>query len=51
MVGDEFKDFSGLYFRSLLVVIVMLVFMLFFGGILLMVGFMGKFWIFSVVID
>ena len=51
VVGDELKDLSGLYFRSPLAAIAMLVFMLSLGGIPPTAGFMGKFWIFSAVID
>jgi len=51
VVGDELKDLSGLYFRSPLAAIAMLVFMLSLGGIPPTAGFMGKFWIFSAVMD
>ena len=43
VVGDELKDLSGLYFRSPLAAIAMLVFMLSLGGIPPTAGFMGKF--------
>ena len=51
VVGDELKDLSGLYFRSPLAAIAMLVFMLSLGGIPPTAGFMGKFWIFSALMD
>ena len=51
MVGDELKDMSGLYFRSPIAAVAMLIFMLSLGGIPPTAGFMGKFWIFSAAID
>ncbi len=51
VVGDELKDLSGLYFRSPVLAIAMLVFMLSLGGIPPTAGFMGKFWIFSAAIE
>ncbi len=51
VVGDELKDLSGLYFRSPLSAVAMLVFMLSLGGIPPTAGFMGKFWIFSAAIE
>ena len=51
VVGDELKDLSGLYSRSPLSAIAMLVFMLSLGGIPPTAGFMGKFWIFSAAIE
>jgi NADH-quinone oxidoreductase subunit N len=51
VVGDELKDLSGLYFRSPLAAIAMLVFMLSLGGIPPTAGFMGKFWVFSAAIE
>ena len=51
VVGDELKDLSGLYFRSPISAVAMLVFMLSLGGIPPTAGFMGKFWIFSAAID
>ena len=51
VVGDELKDLSGLYFRSPIAAVAMLVFMLSLGGIPPTAGFMGKFWIFSAAID
>ena len=51
VVGDELKDLSGLYSRSPMVAIAMLVFMLSLGGIPPTAGFMGKIWIFGAAID
>ena len=51
VVGDELKDLSGLYFRSPIAAIAMLVFMLSLGGIPPTAGFMGKIWIFGAAID
>jgi len=51
VIGDELKDLSGLYFRSPLAAIAMLVFMLSLGGIPPTAGFMGKFWLFSAAIE
>ena len=51
VVGDELKDLSGLYSRSPLAAIAMLVFMLSLGGIPPTAGFMGKIWIFGAAID
>src|SRR4030095_5189227 len=51
VVGDELKDFSGLYFRSPFAAFAMLLFMLSLGGIPPTAGFMGKFWLFSAAID
>lgn len=51
VIGDELKDLSGLYFRSPLAAIAMLVFMLSLGGIPPTAGFMGKFWVFSAAIE
>jgi NADH-quinone oxidoreductase subunit N len=50
-IGDELKDFNGLYFRSPLAAIAMLLFMLSLGGIPPTAGFMGKFWLFSAAIE
>ena len=51
VVGDELKDLSGLYFRSPMAAVAMLVFMLSLGGIPPTAGFMGKIWIFGAAID
>ena len=51
VIGDELKDLSGLYFRSPLAALAMLVFMLSLGGIPPTAGFMGKFWLFSAAIE
>lgn len=50
-IGDELKDFNGLYFRSPLAAFAMLLFMLSLGGIPPTAGFMGKFWLFGAAID
>ena len=51
VVGDELKDLSGLYSRSPIAAVAMLVFMLSLGGIPPTAGFMGKIWIFGAAID
>ena len=51
MVGDELKDFSGLYFRHPFAAFAMLLFMLSLGGIPPTAGFMGKFWLFGAAIE
>src|SRR5262249_11175334 len=51
VVGDELKDFSGLYLRNPFAAFAMLLFMLSLGGIPPTAGFMGKFWLFSAAID
>jgi NADH-quinone oxidoreductase subunit N len=51
VVGDEMKDFSGLYLRNPAAAFAMLLFMLSLGGIPPTAGFMGKFWLFSAAID
>jgi NADH-quinone oxidoreductase subunit N len=51
VIGDELKDFSGLYFRQPYAAFAMLVFMLSLGGIPPTAGFMGKFWLFGAAID
>jgi NADH-quinone oxidoreductase subunit N len=51
VIGDELKDFSGLYLRSPFAAFAMLLFMLSLGGIPPTGGFMGKFWLFSAAID
>jgi NADH-quinone oxidoreductase subunit N len=51
VIGDELKDLGGLYARSPLAAIAMLVFMLSLGGIPPTAGFMGKFWIFGAAIE
>jgi NADH-quinone oxidoreductase subunit N len=50
-VGDELKDFNGLYFRSPLAAVAMLLFMLSLGGIPPTAGFMGKLWLFGAAIE
>jgi NADH-quinone oxidoreductase subunit N len=50
-IGDELKDFNGLYFRSPLAAFAMLLFMLSLGGIPPTAGFMGKLWLFSAAIE
>jgi NADH-quinone oxidoreductase subunit N len=51
VVGDELKDFSGLYLRHPAAALAMLLFMLSLGGIPPTAGFMGKFWLFGAAID
>jgi NADH-quinone oxidoreductase subunit N len=51
VIGDELKDFSGLYFRRPFAAFAMLLFMLSLGGIPPTAGFMGKFWLFGAAID
>jgi NADH-quinone oxidoreductase subunit N len=51
VIGDELKDFSGLYFRHPFAAFAMLLFMLSLGGIPPTAGFMGKFWLFGAAID
>jgi NADH-quinone oxidoreductase subunit N len=51
VIGDELKDFSGLYVRHPFAAFAMLVFMLSLGGIPPTAGFMGKFWLFGAAID
>jgi NADH-quinone oxidoreductase subunit N len=51
VVGDEMKDFSGLFARAPWAGLAMLVFMLSLGGIPPTAGFMGKFWLFSAAIE
>jgi NADH-quinone oxidoreductase subunit N len=51
VVGDELKDFAGLYLRHPLAAFAMLLFMLSLGGIPPTAGFMGKFWLFGAAID
>jgi NADH-quinone oxidoreductase subunit N len=51
VVGDELKDFSGLYVRHPLAAFAMLLFMLSLGGIPPTAGFMGKLWLFGAAID
>jgi NADH-quinone oxidoreductase subunit N len=50
-MGDELKDFNGLYFRRPGAAIAMLLFMLSLGGIPPTAGFMGKLWLFGAAID
>jgi NADH-quinone oxidoreductase subunit N len=51
VVGDELKDFAGLYLRHPTAAFAMLLFMLSLGGIPPTAGFMGKFWLFGAAID
>ena len=51
VIGDELKDFSGLYFRHPFAAFAMLLFMLSLGGIPPTAGFMGKFWLFGAAIE
>src|SRR5436189_2165690 len=51
VIGDELKDFSGLYFRQPYAAFAMLLFLLSLGGIPPTAGFMGKFWLFGAAID
>jgi NADH-quinone oxidoreductase subunit N len=51
VVGDELKDFSGLYVRHPFAAFAMLIFMLSLGGIPPTAGFMGKFWLFGAAIE
>jgi len=51
VIGEELKDLSGLFTRSPLAGMAMLLFMLSLGGIPPTAGFMGKFWLFSAAID
>jgi NADH-quinone oxidoreductase subunit N len=51
VVGDELKDFSGLYLRHPMAAFAMLLFMLSLGGIPPTAGFMGKFWLFRAAIE
>ncbi len=50
-IGDELKDFNGLYFRHPVAAFAMLIFMLSLGGIPPTAGFMGKLWLFGAAID
>jgi NADH-quinone oxidoreductase subunit N len=51
MIGDELKDLSGLFVRSPVAAVAMLIFMLSLGGIPPTAGFMGKFYLFGAAID
>ena len=51
VVGDELKDLSGLFVRSPIAAVAMLLFMLSLGGIPPTAGFMGKVWIFGAAVD
>jgi NADH-quinone oxidoreductase subunit N len=51
VVGDELKDYTGLYQRQPFAAFAMLLFMLSLGGIPPTAGFMGKFWLFSAAIE
>jgi NADH-quinone oxidoreductase subunit N len=50
-IGDELKDFNGLYFRNPFAALAMLTFMLSLGGIPPTAGFMGKLWLFGAAIE
>jgi len=50
-IGEDLKDFSGLYIRNPFAAFAMLLFMLSLGGIPPTAGFMGKFWLFSAAIE
>jgi NADH-quinone oxidoreductase subunit N len=50
-IGDELKDLSGLFVRSPVAALAMLVFMLSLGGIPPTAGFMGKFYLFGAAIE
>ena len=50
-IGDELKDFNGLYFRRPGAAFAMLLFMLSLGGIPQTAGFMGKYWLFGAAIE
>jgi len=51
VIGDELKDLSGLFARSPVAALAMLIFMLSLGGIPPTAGFMGKFYLFGAAID
>jgi NADH-quinone oxidoreductase subunit N len=51
VIGDELKDMSGLFTRSPVAALAMLVFMLSLGGIPPTAGFMGKFYLFGAAIE
>jgi NADH-quinone oxidoreductase subunit N len=51
VIGEELKDMSGMFERSPVAAIAMLLFMLSLGGIPPTAGFMGKFWLFSAAIE
>jgi NADH-quinone oxidoreductase subunit N len=51
VMGDELKDYNGLYFRQPFAAFAMLLFLLSLGGIPPTAGFMGKFWLFSAAIE
>jgi NADH-quinone oxidoreductase subunit N len=51
VIGDELKDLSGLFVRSPVAALAMLVFMLSLGGIPPTAGFMGKFYLFGAAIE
>ncbi|MGE5360717.1 MAG: NADH-quinone oxidoreductase subunit N [Bacteroidales bacterium] len=51
VIGDELKDLSGLFTRSPVAALAMLVFMLSLGGIPPTAGFMGKFYLFGAAIQ
>ncbi len=51
VIGDELKDLGGLFRRSPVSAIAMLIFMLSLGGIPPTAGFMGKVWVFGAAIE
>jgi NADH-quinone oxidoreductase subunit N len=51
VIGDELKDMSGLFTRSPVAALAMLIFMLSLGGIPPTAGFMGKFYLFGAAIE
>ncbi|HSK11184.1 MAG TPA: NADH-quinone oxidoreductase subunit N [Vicinamibacterales bacterium] len=51
VIGEELKDLGGLFSRTPLAALAMLLFLLSLGGIPPTAGFMGKFWLFSAAID
>ena len=51
VLGDELKDLGGLFRRSPVAAIAMLIFMLSLGGIPPTAGFMGKVWVFGAAIE
>ncbi len=51
VIGDELKDFAGLYSSHPAAAVAMLVFMLSLGGLPPTAGFMAKLWVFGAAID
>lgn len=50
-IGDELKDFNGLYGRNPAAALAMLFFLLSLGGIPPTAGFMGKLWLFGAAVE